>query len=132
MFFELCTEEASWESLGLQDQTSQSEKKPTLNIHWKDWCWSSNTLATWFKKVTHCKRPWCRERLKAKGERGDGGWDGYITNSMHTNLSKLSEILKDMEAWYPTVHGVANSQTWLGYWTTTKKLHCHILNPTNI
>ena len=30
-------------------KTSQSERKSTLNIHWKDWCWtwSSNTLATW-------------------------------------------------------------------------------------
>ena len=35
----------SWESLGKQDQTSQSYRKSTLNIHWKDWCWSwsSNT-----------------------------------------------------------------------------------------
>ena len=35
-----------WESLGLQgDQTSQSQRKSTMNIHWKDWCWSwrSNT-----------------------------------------------------------------------------------------
>ena len=38
------------EFLGLQgDQNSQSKGKSTLNIHWKDWCWSwnSNTLATW-------------------------------------------------------------------------------------
>ena len=32
--------EDSWESLGLQrDQTSQSQRKSILNIHWKDWCW---------------------------------------------------------------------------------------------
>ena len=24
-----------------------------LNIHWKDWCWSSNTLATWCEELTH-------------------------------------------------------------------------------
>ena len=57
--------EDSWESLGLQrDQTSQSERKSILNIHWKDWCWSwdSNTLATWCKEPTHWKRPWCWER----------------------------------------------------------------------
>ena len=26
-----------------------------LNIHWKDWCWSwsSNTLTTWYKELTH-------------------------------------------------------------------------------
>ena len=36
----------SWESLGLQDQTSQSWRRSTLNIHWKDWCWISNILDT--------------------------------------------------------------------------------------
>ena len=38
------------------------------NIHWKDWCWScnSNTLTTWCEELTHWKRPWCWERLKAK------------------------------------------------------------------
>ena len=58
------------ESLGLQgDQTSRSYRKSVLNIHWKDWCWSwrSNTLATWCKELTHWKRPWCWERLKAGG-----------------------------------------------------------------
>ena len=40
--------EDSWESLGQQgDQASLSERKSTLNIHWKDWCLSSNNLATW-------------------------------------------------------------------------------------
>ena len=41
--------ENSWNSLGHQgDQISQSSWKSSLNIHWKDWCWSwsSNTLAT--------------------------------------------------------------------------------------
>ena len=30
-------------------------KTSTLNIHWKDWCWSwsSNTLATWCEQLTH-------------------------------------------------------------------------------
>jgi len=44
--------------------------------HWKDWCWSSNTLATWCEELTHWKRPWCWERLKAKGEGVGRRWDG--------------------------------------------------------
>ena len=28
-------------------------KKSTLNLHWKDWCWSSNTLITWCEEPTH-------------------------------------------------------------------------------
>ena len=39
---------------------------------------SSNTLATWCKELTHWKRPWCWERLKAGGkgddDRGWGSW----------------------------------------------------------
>ena len=44
----------------------------------KDWCWSwnSNTLATWCKELTHLKRSWCWERLRAGGEGEDRGWDG--------------------------------------------------------
>ena len=75
--------EDSWESLGLQgDQTSQSQRKSVLNIHWKDWCWSwnSNTLASWCKELTHLKRPWCWERLKVGDERDDRGWDGWMAS----------------------------------------------------
>ena len=37
-------------------------------------------LATWCKELTHWKRPWCWERLKAGGE-GDGrGWDGWTAS----------------------------------------------------
>ena len=44
-------------------------KEISLNIHWKDWCWSwnSNTLATWYKKLTHWKRLWCWARLQVGG-----------------------------------------------------------------
>ena len=50
-------------------------KKSVLNSHWKNWFWSwnSNPLATWCKELTHLKRPWCRERLRAGGEGDDRG-----------------------------------------------------------
>ena len=65
--------EDSWESLGLQgDQTSWSSRKSILNIHWKDWCWSTNTLATWCEELAYLKRLWCWERLRA-GEVDDRG-----------------------------------------------------------
>ena len=37
------------------DRTSQSKRKSTLNIHWKEWCWSwsSNTLPTWCEEPIH-------------------------------------------------------------------------------
>ena len=37
-----------------------------------------NTLATWWKELTHLKRPWCWERLRAGGEGDDRGWDGWM------------------------------------------------------
>ena len=75
--------EDSWESLGLQgDPTSQSSKKSVLSIHWKDWCWSwsTNTLTTWCKELTHWKRPWCWARLKEGEEGADRGWDGWMAS----------------------------------------------------
>ena len=72
--------EDSWESLGLQgNPTSPSWTKSFLNIHWKDWCWSqnSNTLAIWCEEL---KRPGCWERLKARGEGDNRGWDGWMAS----------------------------------------------------
>ena len=57
-------------------------KEISLNIHWKDWCWSwnFNTLATWCEELTHWKRPWCWERQKAGVEGDDRGWDGWMAS----------------------------------------------------
>ena len=38
-------------------------------------------------------------------------WLASITDSMDVNLSKLQEIVKNREAWHPTVHGVTKNQT---------------------
>ena len=75
--------EDSWESLGLQgDPTSPSEGKSVLNINLKDWCWiwNYNTLVTWCKEMTHWKRPWCWESLKAGGEGDNRGWNGWMVS----------------------------------------------------
>ena len=41
---------------------------------------NSKTWATWCKELTHLKRPWCWERLRAGGEGDHRGWDGWMTS----------------------------------------------------
>ena len=49
--------------------------------YWKDWCcWSSNTLATWYKELIHWKRLWCWERLKGEGEGDDRWWNDWVAS----------------------------------------------------
>ena len=58
-------------------------KEINLGVHWKVWCWSwnSNTLATSCEELTHWKRPWCWEGLRAGGVGGDRGWMAILTQS---------------------------------------------------
>ena len=57
-------------------------KEISPGVHWKDWCWSwnSNTLATSHEELTHLKRPWCWDRLRAGGEGDDRGWDDWMAS----------------------------------------------------
>ena len=104
----------------------QSERKSVL----KDWCWSwnSNPLATWCEELTHWKRPWCWERLKAGGEGDDGGervgWhhrlDWYESDQAlgvgdgRGNLACCSpwgHKESDTTEWLNWTHGVGRLQT---------------------
>ena len=44
--------------------------KPKLQHFAKNWC----------KELTHWKRPWCWERLKAGGKGKDRGWDAWMAS----------------------------------------------------
>ena len=62
------------------NQSILKEISPGYSL--KDWCWiwNSNTLVTWCEELTHLKRPWCWERLKAGGEGDNRGWDGWMAS----------------------------------------------------
>ena len=106
------------------DQTSQSSRKSTLNIHWKDWCWgwSSNTLATWFKELTHWKRP-CWEGLKAGGEGDDRGWHGWMASPTQQTWAWASP-----RRWWTGKPGMLQSmgsQRVGHHWATEHHHHLH-------
>ena len=78
----------------LESPLDHKEIKPVSprgNYSWifierRCWSWSSNTLATWCRELTHLKRPWCWERLKAGGEGDDRGWDGWVASLSRDGL----------------------------------------------
>ena len=58
-------------------RSKQSILKETFSdTYWKDWCWSSNTLATWCEELIHWKRQW--EKMESRGEGDDRGRDGWM------------------------------------------------------
>ena len=58
----------------------------------------TNILATWCNKLTHLKRPWYWEKLKAGGEGNDGEWDSWMASP----------------AWWTWVWASSGSQWWTG------------------
>ena len=40
----------------------------------------TDTLATWCEELTHWKRAWCWERLRAGGEGDDREWDSWMAS----------------------------------------------------
>ena len=61
------------------------------------WSWNSNNLATWCKELTHLKRPWCWDRLRAGGEVGDRGWDVWMAS-----LTQWTWVWVNSESWWWT------------------------------
>ena len=63
---------------------------------------------------------------KIEGQRTRGqqrmSWLDGIIDSMDMSLSKLQEIVKDKEAWYAAVHGVAKCWTRMNNETKRNRL----------
>jgi len=92
----------------LESPLDCKEIKPVHPKGNQSWIFSGRTdaeaeapiLATQCEELTHWKRPWCWERMKAGVEGDNRGWDGLdgTTDSMDMNLGKLWEMVKDRKA----------------------------------
>ena len=72
-------------SLGLHgDPTSPSKRKSVVNIHWKDWCWNCDTLATWCEELTHLEKTPMLRKVEGGRKRGRStenemvGWHHWL------------------------------------------------------
>ena len=73
------------------------------------------------QKASSLEKTLIMEKIEGRRRRGWQRlrWLDSITNSIHMNLSKLQEIVKDQEAWHAAVHGVTKSKKWFSDWTMT-------------
>ena len=62
-------------------------------------CFKANSLFTssWWEELTHLKRPWCWERVRAGGEGDDRGWDGWMAS-----LTQWTRVWVNSGSWWWT------------------------------
>ena len=92
------------------------------------WSWSSNTLVAWWEELTHWKRPWFWERLKAGGEGDDRGWGGWIAL-----LAQWTWVWVNSGSWWWTgrpgmlqfmkSQRVGHKWEWLNWTETWSRIH---------
>ena len=81
--------------------------------------WGRKELAIWWEEPTHWKSPQCWERLRAGGEGGDRGWDGWMASlTQQTRIWANSGRQWGTGKWCTAVRGVIKSRTRLSDWTT--------------
>ena len=116
-----------WRRLLRVPWTPRSSNQPisTLNIHWKEWCWSwsSDTLATWCEEPSSLEKTQMLGRIEGRRRRGQQRmrWLDGIIDSVDMSLSKLQKTVKNREIWHAAVQGVTKSWTRLSNWTATAK-----------
>jgi len=101
--------------------TKHRERKSTLSIHWKDWCWSwsSKTFPPDAKSQLIGKAP---DAGKDWGQEGKGMTEDEMVEWHHWfdgyEFEQTRGVVKDREAWRAAVPSGTKSWTRLSNWTT--------------
>ena len=116
------------DSVKNQNPLNYKEIKPVIPKGNQLWIFIGRTDAEaeapvlWPDAKNLWKRPWCWERMKARGEGDDRGWDGWWHHWLNGHESEQipgdSEGQGSLACCSPWGH----SQTWLSNWTTTKPI----------
>ena len=120
--FQIVVLKKTWPSLVCKKIKPVNPKgnQPLIFIRRTCWNWSSNTLATWLEEPTPWKRPWCWERLKAKGERMAEdemvGWHLPLNGHESEQTPGDSGGQSSLAGYSPRGH---KESTGLSNWTTT-------------
>ena len=92
--------EDSWRVPWTARRSNQSilkEISPDYSLEGRMLSWNSNTLAIWCEELTHWKRPWCWERLKAGRKGDDRRWDGWMAS-----LTQWTWVWVSSRSWWWT------------------------------
>ena len=88
------TPESPWDCKGIKSVNSKGNQS---------WLFIGRTDAeapvfpTWWEELTHWKRPRCWQRLKARGEAGNRGWNGWMAS-----LTQWTCVWANSEGWWET------------------------------
>ena len=94
-------------------------------------------LATWCKELTHWKRPWCWERLRAGGRGGKRRWDGSMAS-----LTQWTWVWASSgrgwrtgralcEGWHHALYLSAAINHWRVFWGEGDCHYCYLAVPHN-
>ena len=96
--------------------TAAYQAPPSMGFSRQEY-WSGLSLPSLYEELTHLKRPWCWERLKAGREGDDRGWDGWMAS-----LTGWIWIWAGSGSWWwtgePGVLQSTESQRVRQYWVT--------------
>jgi len=121
-----------------KSQCCKESRKSTLNIHWKDWCWSrnSNTLATYAKSWLIVKDPdhgknW-RQKEKGMTEDEMVGWHHQLNGHEFDQSQGAGNGQGSLVCWSPWGSKESDMTEWLNPRSEVVVKFCVIYVSNNI